>query len=241
MHTIIGFNGHSHMSNYSDLDTHWVESFKVQTDRVSKMFYSLLTRISLSSSLTQSGYLDVVVPPDILSSSDGTMSDEGSIPENGTVKLSCLATGVPKPTVQWRREGGRDIVLRPEGGARDNKQGEWAFSKVHIAHKKWNLRNYEAKARLDQWKRDWASVVWSYDGCSSSGAARRTGSRGCGCCVALIFRFNFLSVTQEIRFGFPAIPAQPHSGVCGKWQWCQMWIAYFTLHSACRSGVTGKA
>lgn len=52
------------------------------------------------------------------------MSDEGSVPENGTVKLSCIATGVPKPTVQWRREGGLDIILRPEGGARDNKQGE---------------------------------------------------------------------------------------------------------------------
>lgn len=67
--------------------------------------------------------------PDILSGSEGTMSDEGSIPENGTVKLACIATGVPKPTVQWRREGGRDIIMRPEGGSggggggRDNKQG----------------------------------------------------------------------------------------------------------------------
>lgn len=73
--------------------------------------------------------MDVVVPPDILNGPDGndgaTMTDEGSIPENGTVKLSCIATGVPKPTVQWRREGGRDIIMRSEGGSgRDNKHGE---------------------------------------------------------------------------------------------------------------------
>lgn len=86
--------------------------------------------LSFTPSPPQSGYLDVVVPPDILNGPDGndgaTMSDEGSIPENGTVKLSCIATGVPKPTVQWRREGGRDIILRSEGGSsgRDNKHGE---------------------------------------------------------------------------------------------------------------------
>lgn len=78
------------------------------------------------STLSQSGYLDVVVPPDIVNTFEGAdvISDEGSIPENGTVKLSCLAIGVPKPTVQWRREGGRDITIRAEGGLRDNKQGK---------------------------------------------------------------------------------------------------------------------
>lgn len=35
--------------------------------------------------------------------------------------LECTQTGVPEPMVQWRREGGKDIVLRAE--SRD-KQGE---------------------------------------------------------------------------------------------------------------------
>lgn len=67
----------------------------------------------------------MVVPPDILSGTDGggsgAVSEEGNIPENGTVKLACIATGVPKPTVVWRREGGKDIIVRNEG--RDSRQG----------------------------------------------------------------------------------------------------------------------
>lgn len=83
----------------------------------------------------------MVVPPDILNEPDlntGSL-DEGITNEGGQVQLVCIATGVPgkshpkelnlmhgvrdfnkliyspEPSVQWRREGGKDIVLRSEG------------------------------------------------------------------------------------------------------------------------------
>lgn len=39
---------------------------------------------------------------------------DGETNEGGSVSLLCKATGVPEPTVQWRREGGKDIILRSE-------------------------------------------------------------------------------------------------------------------------------
>ena len=70
----------------------------------------------------QSGYLEVVVPPDILNVPDmnSAILEEGVANEGGSISLVCQATGVPEPTVQWKREGGRDITIRNEG--RD-KQG----------------------------------------------------------------------------------------------------------------------
>lgn len=74
------------------------------------------------STPSQSGYLDVVVPPDILDEPDlnSATLEEGITNEGGSTQMKCTTTGVPKPNVQWRREDGRDIVLRTEG--RDNKQ-----------------------------------------------------------------------------------------------------------------------
>ncbi|KAJ9597734.1 hypothetical protein L9F63_011444, partial [Diploptera punctata] len=59
------------------------------------------------------GNLDVKVPPDILNDDS---PDDGVAPENGSVKLSCKATGIPEPTVMWRREDGNNIILRFDGG-----------------------------------------------------------------------------------------------------------------------------
>ncbi|XP_047115610.1 leucine-rich repeats and immunoglobulin-like domains protein 1 [Schistocerca piceifrons] len=62
---------------------------------------------------SQMGHLDVVVPPDILSNGS---TDSATAPEGGTVRLRCVATGVPPSRVTWRREDAKEIVLRQEGG-----------------------------------------------------------------------------------------------------------------------------
>lgn len=59
------------------------------------------------------GTLEVNIPPDILNDND---SSEGGVAiEGGTVRLKCHATGFPVPTVEWKREDGRHIMLRREG------------------------------------------------------------------------------------------------------------------------------
>lgn len=69
--------------------------------------------------LSQTGQLDVVVPPDILDDENGRSAE--AAPEGGSVRLRCDATGVPQPSVVWRREDGRDIVLRDS--SRERGQG----------------------------------------------------------------------------------------------------------------------
>ncbi|XP_012257679.2 lachesin-like [Athalia rosae] len=65
---------------------------------------------------SQMGYMEVVIPPDIMDLDDST---EGlTTKEGGSVRLRCRATGTPMPDVTWRREDGRNIVLRNEHGVR---------------------------------------------------------------------------------------------------------------------------
>ncbi|XP_076765707.1 dpr-interacting protein lambda isoform X2 [Xylocopa sonorina] len=61
---------------------------------------------------SQNGYMEVVIPPDIMDdeSAEGMVTNEG-----GNIKLKCVATGSPKPTVTWKREDGRNIILREDG------------------------------------------------------------------------------------------------------------------------------
>jgi len=67
---------------------------------------------SFDVSLFQMGYMEVVIPPDIMDdeSADGMVTHEG-----GNIRLRCVATGSPKPTVTWKREDGRNIILREDG------------------------------------------------------------------------------------------------------------------------------
>lgn len=69
----------------------------------------------------QSGYLSVVVPPDILNPESGGAESEmldAEANEGGTISLSCRVTGIPMPTVTWRRELGKSLVFRADGRER---------------------------------------------------------------------------------------------------------------------------
>lgn len=66
------------------------------------------------------GSLEVVIPPDILNDNE-SIEGGGGASEGGSVKLKCHATGVPEPTVLWRREDSKNLVLRHDGGR--EKQG----------------------------------------------------------------------------------------------------------------------
>ncbi|XP_050746331.1 protein amalgam [Drosophila biarmipes] len=74
---------------------------------------SYMCQVNTDPMKSLSGYLDVVVPPDILNQPEHN-PQEGVSTEGGSVSLVCSATGVPKPRVQWRREAGKEIILRAE-------------------------------------------------------------------------------------------------------------------------------
>lgn len=59
----------------------------------------------------QVGNLNVVVPPDIIDSGEGQVSDVLA-PEGGVVQLRCRARGHPLPHITWRREDSHDIIIR---------------------------------------------------------------------------------------------------------------------------------
>ncbi|XP_078043949.1 dpr-interacting protein lambda [Augochlora pura] len=65
---------------------------------------------------SQKGYMEVLIPPDIVDdeSAKGMITYEG-----GNIKLKCVATGSPQPTVTWKREDGQKIVLREDGKKRE--------------------------------------------------------------------------------------------------------------------------
>lgn len=75
-----------------------------------------MCQINTDPMRSQMGTLKVVIPPDILNDNESTESGDGLAVEGGSVKLRCHATGVPEPTVSWRREDSRNLVLRHEGG-----------------------------------------------------------------------------------------------------------------------------
>ncbi|XP_055682646.1 opioid-binding protein/cell adhesion molecule homolog isoform X1 [Lutzomyia longipalpis] len=67
-----------------------------------------MCQINTDPMKNQVGYLDVVVPPDIL---DYPTSTDMVVREGSNVTLKCAATGSPTPTITWRREGGEPISL----------------------------------------------------------------------------------------------------------------------------------
>ncbi|KPU75357.1 uncharacterized protein Dana_GF27270 [Drosophila ananassae] len=74
---------------------------------------SYMCQVNTDPMKSQSGYLDVVVPPDILNHPTHNL-EEGVSTEGGSIALECSAIGVPEPKVQWRREAGKEIILRAD-------------------------------------------------------------------------------------------------------------------------------
>ncbi|XP_066259231.1 neurotrimin-like [Euwallacea similis] len=62
-----------------------------------------MCQINTDPMKSQVGYLNVVVPPDIL---DYPTSTDMVVSEGSNVSLQCAATGSPQPLITWRREGG---------------------------------------------------------------------------------------------------------------------------------------
>ncbi|CAL7951303.1 unnamed protein product [Xylocopa violacea] len=67
-----------------------------------------MCQINTDPMKSQIGYLEVVVPPNIL---DYPTSTDMVVPEGSNVSLHCAATGSPKPSITWRREDGQFILL----------------------------------------------------------------------------------------------------------------------------------
>ncbi|KAK7578213.1 hypothetical protein V9T40_010418 [Parthenolecanium corni] len=75
-----------------------------------------MCQINTDPMKSQTGYLDVVIPPDIIN--EDTSSDM-MVPEGESVRLSCKAKGYPQPHITWRREDNEDIILKDPSGAKE--------------------------------------------------------------------------------------------------------------------------
>ncbi|XP_020280065.1 opioid-binding protein/cell adhesion molecule homolog [Pseudomyrmex gracilis] len=67
-----------------------------------------MCQINTDPMKSQIGYLEVVVPPDIV---DYDTSTDMVVMEGRNVTLRCSATGSPPPNITWRREDGQAIQL----------------------------------------------------------------------------------------------------------------------------------
>ncbi|XP_049784884.1 lachesin-like [Schistocerca cancellata] len=83
-----------------------------------------MCQINTDPMKSQLGYMQVVVPPDIL---DQPTSSDLVAREGDNVTLRCAASGVPAPTITWRREGGQPI---PMPGGRDAPSVEGAVFRI---------------------------------------------------------------------------------------------------------------
>ncbi|XP_065166294.1 lachesin isoform X2 [Atheta coriaria] len=68
-----------------------------------------MCQVNTNPMISQVGYLQVVVPPNILDS-ESTQSTV-AIRENQNISLTCKADGFPSPKIMWRREDGQAISV----------------------------------------------------------------------------------------------------------------------------------
>lgn len=76
----------------------------------------------------QSAFLEVVIPPDIISEET---SNDLMVPEGGSAKLVCKARGYPKPEIIWKREDGAEIISRA-GLSGGKTKCEYNYTYYHI-------------------------------------------------------------------------------------------------------------
>ncbi|XP_043680709.1 lachesin-like isoform X1 [Vespula pensylvanica] len=68
-----------------------------------------MCQVNTNPMKSQSAFLEVVIPPDIISEET---SNDLMVPEGGSAKLVCKARGYPKPDIVWKREDGSEIISR---------------------------------------------------------------------------------------------------------------------------------
>ncbi|KAF6210795.1 hypothetical protein GE061_013906 [Apolygus lucorum] len=78
-----------------------------QVQEEDRGFY--MCQVNTNPMISQVGYLQVVVPPNILDT-ESTPSSV-AVRENQNVTLTCKAQGLPMPKLSWRREDGQPISL----------------------------------------------------------------------------------------------------------------------------------
>ncbi|XP_032670656.1 lachesin-like [Odontomachus brunneus] len=86
-----------------------------------------MCQINTDPMKSQTGMLTIVEPPDIIP--EGTSSDM-NVGEGGQVKLTCRARGVPAPRVSWRREDGKNIIIREQSAVSGQNQKSYVTASV---------------------------------------------------------------------------------------------------------------
>ncbi|XP_020281032.1 lachesin-like [Pseudomyrmex gracilis] len=81
-----------------------------------------MCQINTDPMKSQTGMLSIVEPPDF---DPEATSGDVMVGEGSQVKLTCRARGVPPPRVSWRREDGKNIIIRePFAGSTQNQKSQ---------------------------------------------------------------------------------------------------------------------
>ncbi|CRK94221.1 CLUMA_CG007736, isoform A [Clunio marinus] len=90
-----------------------------------------MCQINTDPMKNQVGFLNVVVPPDIL---DYPTSTDMVVREGSNVTLKCAARGSPTPNITWRREGSEPIALAGNKEVTSHNGSILSISRVNRLH-----------------------------------------------------------------------------------------------------------
>ncbi|CAK9813297.1 Limbic system-associated membrane protein [Anthophora plagiata] len=107
-HSVITQNPRISLS-HNDHRTWYLRIQEVQ--EVDRGWY--MCQVNTDPMRSQKGYLEVIVPPTILTKETST---DMVVREGSNVTLTCKATGYPEPYIMWRREDGKNINYNGESG-----------------------------------------------------------------------------------------------------------------------------